>query len=56
VQWCRDNPGASSIPAVATGHDTIFEWTCQAGTAKASRQTLHVDPHGFVAEFWKALP
>ena len=33
VQWCRDNPDASVVPAVATGHDTIYEWRCQGGRA-----------------------
>jgi hypothetical protein len=56
MRWCRDNPDASVVPAVATGHDTIYEWSCHAGAPQIVRQTLHVDPHSFVAEFWKALP
>lgn len=56
LQWCHDNPGSPLIPAVATGHDTIYEWRCQADTPQIIRQSLHVDPRGFVAEFWKALP
>jgi hypothetical protein len=56
IQWCRDNPDASFIPAAATGHDTIYQWRCHAGTPQIARQTLHVDPRGFVAEFWKRLP
>ncbi|HSZ92979.1 MAG TPA: hypothetical protein VK822_26785 [Acetobacteraceae bacterium] len=56
VRWCRDNPDASVVPAVATGHDTIYQWRCHAGAPQFVRQTHHVDPRGFVAEFWKALP
>jgi hypothetical protein len=56
TRWCRDNPDASSIPAVATGHDTIYEWSCHAGAPRIVRQTLHTDPRGFVSEFWKRLP
>ena len=56
VQWCRDNPNASFVPAAATGHNTIYAWHCRAGTPQIARQTLHVDPRGFVAEFWKPLP
>jgi hypothetical protein len=56
IQWCRDNRDASFVPAAATGHDTIYEWHCHAGTPRISRQTLHVDQHGFVTEFWKPLP
>jgi hypothetical protein len=55
VQWCRDNPSAEFVPAVATGHDTIYAWGCQAGAPRILRQPLHVDARGFVAEFWKAL-
>ena len=56
IQWCRDNPDASVVPAVATGHDTIYEWRCHAGAPQFVRQTLHVDPRGFITEFWKTLP
>jgi hypothetical protein len=41
---------------VTTGHNTIYEWQCRAGTPLISHQVLHVDPRGFVAEFWKRLP
>ncbi len=56
VQWCHDNPDATFVPAVATGHDTIYQWRCRSGTPSIARQTLHVDPRGFITEFWKALP
>lgn len=56
LQWCRDNPGSPFIPAVAIGHDTIYQWRCPAGRPQILRQSFHVDPRGFIAEFWKALP
>jgi hypothetical protein len=56
IQWCRDNPNADFVPAAATGHDTIYAWCCHAGAPQIVRQALHVDPRGFVAEFWKKLP
>jgi len=56
VQWCRDNSDAPFVPAAATGHDTIYEWRCRAGAPQIARQSLHADPRGFVAEFWKPLP
>jgi hypothetical protein len=56
VQWCRDNPDTSLVPAVATGHDTIYQWRCHAGVPQMVRQTLQVDRRGFITEFWKALP
>jgi hypothetical protein len=55
AQYCRGDAEAASIPAAVTGHDTIFEWRCQAGEPRVVRQTLSVDPQGFVAEYWKAL-
>jgi hypothetical protein len=56
VQWCRENTEVPFVPAAATGHDTIYEWRCRAGAPQIARQSLHVDPRGFVAEFWKRLP
>jgi hypothetical protein len=56
AQWCHDNSNAEFIPAVATGHDTIYAWRCHGGTPRIVRQTLHVDPRGFVAEYWQPLP
>jgi hypothetical protein len=41
---------------VASGHDTIYAWRCRAGVPEIAGQTLHVDPRGFIAEFWRALP
>lgn len=55
VDWCRDHPEATSIPAVATGHDTIFTWRCRGGTPLIDRQALEVDARGFVSQYWKSL-
>jgi hypothetical protein len=27
--WCRENPGANVIPMAATGHATVYEWSCK---------------------------
>jgi hypothetical protein len=56
IRWCRKNPEAGFIPAVVTGHDTVYEWRCHAGAPHIERQILHIDPRGFVAEYWKPLP
>ena len=53
--WCREHPEVTFVPAVATGHDTIYEWRCVGGTPRIGNQVLHTDPRGFVAEFWKDL-
>jgi len=54
--WCRDNPDSDFIPMFATGHDTIYDWRCSGGKAVAGKTVVTVDPQGFVAENWKALP
>lgn len=54
--WCRDHPDETFIPAVATGHDTIFAWRCRHGAPVVDRQVLTVDARGFVAQYWKSLP
>ena len=56
VAWCRDNPDAGFIPAVATGHDTIYEWRCHAGAPQIGRKLLDADERGFIAQNWRALP
>jgi hypothetical protein len=53
--WCRQNPGAASVPMVATGHDTIYEWSCQGSRAVAGRPAVTVDRQGFIAENWKEI-
>lgn len=55
LQWCGDNPNAAFIPAVATGHDTIYQWRCHAGSPHIVRQSLQVDQRGFVAGYWKTV-
>jgi hypothetical protein len=56
VAWCNEYPKSAFIPAAATGHDTIFEWSCQNGAPQITRQILDVDARGFIAQFWKPMP
>jgi hypothetical protein len=37
----------------ATGHDTIYEWTCAGNKAVISKQIETVDPRGFITDNWK---
>jgi hypothetical protein len=53
--WCRDNPGSATIPMSATGHDTIYEWSCKGHRAVAGRIVMTVDAQGYIAENWKEL-
>jgi hypothetical protein len=54
-QWCRDHRDDMVIPAVVTGHETIYAWRCLDGAPQVVRQIGQVDPRGFVAQYWKAL-
>jgi hypothetical protein len=56
LQWCHDHRDATFIPAVVSGHDTIYAWRCLDGEPQVARQTDQVDPRGFVAQYWKVLP
>jgi hypothetical protein len=53
--WCRSNPNAANIPMVATGHDTVYEWSCKGTRPVAGRQVMQVDPQGYVANNWKVI-
>lgn len=54
--WCRQNPGAANIPMAATGHGTIYQWSCKGRRAVAGKALAAVDPQGYIADNWKAVP
>jgi hypothetical protein len=56
IDWCREHPNDGFIPAVATGHDTIFEWRCRHSVPQIVQQTVDVDARGFVVQNWRLLP
>ncbi|HLW92655.1 MAG TPA: hypothetical protein VKS78_15335 [Roseiarcus sp.] len=53
--WCRDNPSSTMIPMAATGHDTVYEWSCKGGRAVAGKAVMTVDPQGYIADNWKEI-
>ena len=53
--WCAQHPNAPFIPAFVTGHDTIYAWRCDGPSAAIASQIAHVDPQGYVAEYWRPL-
>jgi hypothetical protein len=55
TEWCRDNPHANSIPMFATGHATIYEWSCKRRRAVAGKVVVTVDPQGYIAQNWKEV-
>jgi len=54
--WCLQHPGATDIPMAATGHDTIYQWSCNGHRAVAGKAVMTVDAQGYVAENWKEVP
>jgi hypothetical protein len=54
--YCREHPGADSIPMVATGHDTIYDWHCEGHRAVAGKANRAVDAEGYIAENWREAP
>lgn len=55
TDWCRANRGSENIPLSATGHETIYEWTCEDGRAVAGKVVVTVDPQGYIANNWKEI-
>jgi hypothetical protein len=53
--WCRENPGANVIPMAATGHATIYEWSCKGARAVPGKALVTVDPQGYIADNWKEV-
>jgi hypothetical protein len=53
--WCRENAGANVIPMAATGHATVYEWSCKGARAVAGKALVTVDPQGFIADNWKEV-
>ena len=52
INWCRENPHADVIPAVASGRATVYEWKCTTGTPEIVRQVVQPDAQGFVSSIW----
>ncbi|MBX3016233.1 MAG: DUF333 domain-containing protein, partial [Caldilineaceae bacterium] len=55
VAFCKENPTAESVPAVATGRATVFAWRCVNGTPEQGDQVFQADDQGFIADFWYVL-
>jgi hypothetical protein len=53
--WCRGNQGSKIIPMSATGHDTIYEWSCKGRHAVAGKAMVTVDPQGYIADNWREI-
>ncbi|HXW20531.1 MAG TPA: hypothetical protein VEK35_08520 [Roseiarcus sp.] len=54
--WCRDNPDSAGIPMAATGHATIYDWSCRGRRAIAGKEVIAVDRDGYIEENWREIP
>jgi len=50
--YCRENREAAFVPAFATGHDTIYEWSCSNGRGVRGRRTATLDRRGYRTVIW----
>jgi len=55
TEFCTAQPNADTIPAVVTGHETVYEWRCSNGSPEIVQQAFRVDTRGFIADFWYEL-
>lgn len=53
--WCRAHPGSNFIPMAATGHATIYDWSCKGNRAVAGKTVFTVDRQGYIADNWKTI-
>lgn len=54
--FCREQPDADVVPAVATGHDAAYSYTCHDGRAVVGHATWQLDSRGFAKALWTELP
>jgi hypothetical protein len=52
TDFCKANPNSDVVPAVVTGHDTIYEWRCGNGVPEIVKQVFQVDERGYISEIW----
>ncbi|MCB0171627.1 MAG: hypothetical protein KDJ97_13830 [Anaerolineae bacterium] len=52
TEYCAANEDADAIPAVVTGRDTVYAWSCVKGEATAGKEVTDVDAQGYQANIW----
>jgi hypothetical protein len=55
TNWCKENPGSTFVPMFATGHATIYEWSCDGPYAVSGKEVRSVDEGGYITENWKPV-
>lgn len=51
--WCRDHPNADFVPRFAIPWGNIYNWGCADGNPKVIKQIEEINPHCFVALYWR---
>lgn len=54
-EFCKANPNTDFIPAVATGRETVYEWSCKDGKPVVGKQIITVDAQGYDSQIWYEL-
>jgi hypothetical protein len=52
VEYCQQNPSSDFIPAVVTGRETVYEWSCVNGAPNIVKQLTQPDAQGFLSDIW----
>jgi hypothetical protein len=52
VDYCQQNPSSDFIPAVVTGRETVYEWSCVDGAPHIVKQLTQPDAQGFLSDIW----
>jgi hypothetical protein len=54
-RYCRENPNAPVVPAYATGHSGIYDWSCSSGHSVRGKASVTLDRRGYAVKFWYRL-
>ena len=52
--FCSDNPNATFVPMVVTGHQTVVSWACKGGQPVATKVGA-VDAEGYAKAYWRRV-
>ena len=55
-KYCQDNPETTFVPAYATGHETLFAWSCSLGHAVPGKRMAKLDARGYRIDIWHEVP
>ncbi len=54
-EFCRTHTDLASVPAFATGHATVYAWSCVAGHAVRGKVLAPLDRRGYRSDFWHRI-